>query len=219
MSAAGSGRLVAWASLAGVLATLSYAGRLAEGKPPEDILYRYTAAIAGLVQYAVMLGLVLLISAGLAKRELLGLRRPASWPRAAALAFAVLVGVGVLSALLEPLLHAGEEQGLTPERWERDRAVPFAANFVVIAGVAPVVEELMFRGLGFGLLRRFGTGAAIVLVGVAFALAHGLIAAFPILFAFGSGLAYLRSRTGSVYPGMILHGAFNAIALVAAVAL
>ena len=33
---------------------------------------------------------------------------------------------------------------------------------------------------------------------------------------FGAGLAFLRSRTGSVYPGMVVHGAFNSIALVLA---
>src|SRR5256885_5488702 len=41
--------------------------------------------------------------------------------------------------------------------------------------------------------------------------------AFPFLAAFGIGLAYLRSRVDSVYPGMIVHGLFNAVALTVAV--
>jgi membrane protease YdiL (CAAX protease family) len=94
-----------------------------------------------------------------------------------------------------------------------DRAGQFALNFLAIVIVAPVVEELTFRGLGYSVLRPFGRWTAIVLVGVAFGLAHGLVQALPVLVAFGAGLAYLRDRTDSVYPGMILHAAFNALVL------
>jgi membrane protease YdiL (CAAX protease family) len=133
------------------------------------------------------------------------------------LAVLVLVGVFVLSGLLSPLLHPGEEQGLVPKTWHADRAAPFIANFLVVALVAPVVEELTFRGLGYRLLEPFGRWVAIVGVGVAFGLAHGLVEALPILAAFGSGLAYLRMRTGSVYPAMIVHASFNSLVLIVAV--
>ena len=82
----------------------------------------------------------------------------------------------------------------------------------------PIVEELTFRGLGYSLLARYGRWTAIIATGLAFALAHGLVNAFPLLAAFGIGLAYLRSRVDSVYPGMIVHGLFNAVALTVAVA-
>jgi uncharacterized protein len=88
----------------------------------------------------------------------------------------------------------------------------------VIAVIAPLVEELTFRGLGYSLLARYGRWPAIILVGLAFGLAHGLVQAFPLLAAFGAGLAYLRSRVNSVYPCMIVHGVFNAVALTVAVA-
>jgi membrane protease YdiL (CAAX protease family) len=58
-----------------------------------------------------------------------------------------------------------------------------------------------------------------VLIGLAFGFYHGLVNAFPILAAFGIGLAYLRARTGSVYPGMVAHATFNAIALIGSVTL
>jgi membrane protease YdiL (CAAX protease family) len=38
-----------------------------------------------------------------------------------------------------------------------------------------------------------------------------------VLIIFGIGLAYLRSRTNSIYPGMILHATFNGAALILAV--
>ena len=209
-----SGRLLAWTIFVLAFAALSYGGRFAGGEVPDDALYMYSTAIQGIVQYAIMLGILLLIVRGAPPRALLALRQPDSWARAAGIAFAIFLGMLVLGAALSPFLQPGEEQGLIPEDWEPDRAPALAANFAVVVLVAPVVEELIFRGLGFSLLARFGTPAAIILVGITFALAHGLVEALPLLAAFGAALAYLRARSGSVYPGMLLHGFFNAFALI-----
>ena len=84
--------------------------------------------------------------------------------------------------------------------------------------LAPVLEELTFRGLGFSLLQPLGATGAILLVGISFGIWHGLVEALPLLAAFGAGLAYLRSRVDSVYPGMVVHGLFNAVSLTIAVA-
>jgi uncharacterized protein len=216
---AGIGRLVAWLVLVGALAAFAYVGRAAEGDPPEDVLYRYDTAVGSAILYGLVLATVLLICRGAPTRALLALRRPTSWGRAAAIALAIFVGMLVLGGILDRFLDAGEEQGLTPEDWESDRAGAFAANVVVVAGVAPAVEELTYRGLGFSLLQRFGRPAAIVLVGIAFGLGHGLVTALPVLTAFGIALAYLRSRTESIYPAMLLHAAFNGLALALAVTL
>jgi CAAX protease family protein len=207
-----SRRLTGWIALVGVLALLNYSARFSEGKPPKDILYRWDNAVAATVQYLVILGIVLVIARG--ERELLALRRPRSWRGALARALVVLGAIYVLSAILAPLLHPGREQGLTPDTWEPARAAAFFANAAVVCVLAPFVEELTFRGVGYGLLtRRFGVEPAIVGSGLAFGLAHGLVQALPLLVAFGIGLAWLRESADSTVPGMILHGTFNAIAL------
>jgi uncharacterized protein len=216
---AGYGRLIAWLALVGVLTALAYVGRASEGDPPEDVLYRYETALGSAILYGLVFGIVLLLCRGASARELLALRRPRSWGRAALISLAIFVIMLVLGAALDPFLDAGEEQGLTPEEWDADRAGAFAANAVVVAGMAPVVEELTYRGLGFSLLARFGQTAAILLVGIAFGLGHGLVVALPILTAFGIGLAYLRSRTDSVYPPIVLHSVFNALSLALALTL
>jgi uncharacterized protein len=208
-------RLGWWSIFVGALAAIAYSSRLTAGTPDRNVLYRYSTAAGAAVEYAVLLLIVLWIAGW--KTELLALRRPRSWRQALGLMALLLIGVWVSIALLDPLLHGGREQGLTPTGWQPSHAGAYAANFAVIAGVAPVVEELTFRGLGFSLLSRFGVWPAIVGTGAAFALAHGLLQAFPELMLFGCALAWLRSRTGSVYPGMILHAAFNAISLAAAV--
>jgi uncharacterized protein len=213
----GTGRLVAWASIVGVLATLGYVGRFTGGKLPKEPLYRWDQFVGGLIQFLLLLGAMLLVAVGKPKREAFALRRPTSWRRAAAIAVGVAVTIALVSAALDPVLNPDEEQGLAPHGWEPRHAAAFAANFVVVALLAPVVEELTFRGLGFTLLERFGRWTAIVLVGVAFGLAHGLVNALPPLVVFGMCLAYLRSRTESVYPGMILHASYNSLVLLFAV--
>ena len=213
----GTGRLVAWATIVGILATLGYVGRFAGGKLPKEPLYRWDQFVGGLFQFLVLLVFMVLIAIGVSKREVFALRRPNSWGRAAAIAVGVVVVIGVVSAAIAPFLNPNKEQGLTPHGWEPRHAAAFVANFCVVALLAPVVEELTFRGLGFTLLERFGRWTAIVLVGIAFGLAHGLVQALPPLVVFGMCLAYLRSRTGSVYPGMILHALYNSLVLLFAV--
>jgi CAAX protease family protein len=212
-------RLAWWALLVGVLAALAYASRASGGKPPENALYQWGTAISAAILYAVVLGLVLLIAKGAPASRLLALRMPRSWLNALGLALAIFIGILVIGAALNPFLKAGEEQGLTPTGWDSSRAAPFAANVIVVVVLAPIVEELTYRGLGFGVLRPFGEVVAIVVVGIAFGLAHGLIEGLVILSLFGMGLAFLRSRTDSVYPPMLLHAAFNGFALAVSVTL
>jgi membrane protease YdiL (CAAX protease family) len=205
-------RLFAWVCFVLAFATLSYSARFSGGAPPKDVLYQWDTAIGSVIQFAVFLGIALLIARG--SPELLALRRPKSWTGAAGGAFAVLVGIYLLSAILAPILQPGQEQGLTPDRWESARAAPFFANAFVVCVVAPFVEELTFRGVGFTLLRaRFGVEPAMVGSALFFGLAHGLVEALPLLVAFGIGLAWLRQRQESTVPGMLLHGTFNAVAL------
>ena len=211
------GKLLGWLILIGCLAALGYVSRFTQGKPPADTLYRYGTAISGVVFYAITVAVVLWIAEGMSPGQL-GLRLPESWRRAIGLALAVLIALLIAEVFLEALLHATREQGLEPPRWEPDRAVPFALNAAVVVLAAPVVEELTFRGLGFSLLAQYGNAVALVVTSAAFAAAHGLVNGFPALFLFGMAVGFLRLRTGSIYPGMLLHGSFNALALVVAFA-
>jgi membrane protease YdiL (CAAX protease family) len=209
------GKLTAWTGLVGVLVLLGYASRAAGGKPPKDFVYHYSSAVAGLAQYAIVLAVVLAIARP--RWALLALRRPA-WSRSATSAVVLaVVAVYATSYVVDLFANPGKEQGLTSSHWDSHRAAPFAVNFVVLAIVAPAIEELTFRGLGYSLLEPLGRMTAIVVVGLAFGLAHGLLEGLPILVVFGAGLALIRSRTDSAYPGMVVHAAFNAIALIASV--
>ncbi len=209
------GRLTAWLVLVGLLSALGYASRAAGGKPPQDAAYRYSTAVGGVIQYAIILAVVLAIARP--DWPLLALRRPSSYLRGVTTALLAFAAVYATSAVVLTYSDPGREQGLTPDHWDSSRAAQFAVNFAVFVAVAPAVEELTFRGLGYSLLEPLGRGAAILWIGLAFGLAHGLVEGLPILIVFGAGLALIRARTGSVYPGIAVHAAFNAIALIVSV--
>jgi len=212
-----SRKLVGWFTLVGVISAISYAGRFAGGKPPKNALYEYSTAVSELILFAIILALVFWIARGLPKREAFALRRPVSWGGALALGFSVLIAIAIANAALDPLLHGGREQGLTPSGWQSSHATAFAVNLFAFAIVGPIAEELTFRGLGFYLLEPYGQTVTIAVIGITFGLWHGLVEALPVLVVFGIGLALLRSRTRSIYPGMILHATFNGAALLLAV--
>jgi uncharacterized protein len=212
------GRLTGWLVFVLALAALGYASRLGDTEVPEDIAYRYSSSIAALIQYGVMLGILLLIARGLPLREAFALRRPASWPRALGLALLCLVAIYAASAALAPFLDATDEQGLVPDNWDSSRAGAFVAFFLVVTFVAPFVEELTYRGLGYTLLAPYGTWVAILVTGFLFGAAHGLLVALPVLTIFGIVVGWLRSRTESVYPPMLVHAVFNGTALLVSVA-
>jgi hypothetical protein len=206
-----------------LIAALNYYGRFSGGSKSGSSqlnLYSYSTFAGGLILYLIWFGAVILIA--LNRFDLFALRPPERWGRALGLAAGVIVAIFVVEAAVSKLRlpqSPGKEQGITTVHWEPQHAGAFAANFVLFAAVAPFVEEMTFRGAGQSLLRFLGRAPSIVLVGVAFGLAHGLLEALLVLIPFGIGLAWLRDRTQSVIPGMIVHALFNGLALAAVVAL
>jgi membrane protease YdiL (CAAX protease family) len=86
---------------------------------------------------------------------------------------------------------------------------------------APVLEEVVFRGLLYGTLRRgLGWPAAAVLSGAVFAVAHGYgLAGFGSVFVSGVMWAVAYEKTGSLLPGMAAHAVNNVSAACAVLAL
>ncbi|MCX8254570.1 putative Abortive infection protein [Beijerinckiaceae bacterium RH AL1] len=88
--------------------------------------------------------------------------------------------------------------------------------FLLLASVlAPIGEEMLFRGWMYTSLRAsFGVAAAMLVVSVLFALAHWeqthlyALAVFPV----GLGLAWIRERTDTIKASIVVHGLYNGIA-------
>lgn len=92
----------------------------------------------------------------------------------------------------------------------------FFALLVLVAGLVPFAEELLFRGMLYPLLRRrFSPLLAIPLNAAIFAVVHVIPLIIPGLFVVGLLLAYLRERSGSVWPSIFYHVLQNSLALIA----
>jgi membrane protease YdiL (CAAX protease family) len=219
------GALIAWLVFVGIFAALNYAAQLSGTETPDDLAYRYSSSIVAFVQYWVILGIVMAIAliSRVELRSAFAIRRPTSWPRAIGVAILALFAIYLAAFVYERLLslfgdwNPTDEQGLVPDGWDSSRAGAFVAFFLVVTLVAPAVEELTYRGLGLSLLVPYGVPFAILVTGVLFGAAHGLLVALPVLAIFGIVVGWLRVRTNSIYPPMLLHATFNATALLVSV--
>jgi membrane protease YdiL (CAAX protease family) len=211
MKGRGRGAIVAWTAIATVLILLGFVGASTTQDDP-NVLYDYAFGTGSIVIYGILVGITFAIAARLGRPlEVAGLKR-FRW-RWVGIAIGLIILVLVLAQLLEPLLHAGDKQGLEPDEWRPDRAGAFALNAIVASTVVPFAEELFFRGVGVRVWLPFGGAAAVVITALAFGLAHGILVALPILVPFALALGWVRWRSDSVWPGVIAHGFYNGSAL------
>ena len=87
----------------------------------------------------------------------------------------------------------------------------------MLAGLAPLVEELVFRGLLYGWVAgRWGTVAAWIVSSLAFAAAHVEPAHIILVLPLGLLFGWLRRRTDSLLPSLVAHMVNNGFAVAAA---
>ena len=87
----------------------------------------------------------------------------------------------------------------------------YVAGVVLLVGVAaPFAEELFFRGVLYGWLRaRLGVFFGIGLSAALFSLAHMIAQSFVPILILGVVLAIIFERSGSLWPGIMVHGIHN----------
>lgn len=151
----------------------------------------------------------------------LGLRRP-SW---GALSAAVMLGLS-LWPLAHEIFLLSEWLGLSSlgsskiaaaeAILSQFKSVPLAVILATLAVVPAVCEEICFRGFVFGALRlRLNGFWTVVLSAVLFGVFHEVLSAgrlLPSTFV-GLALGFVRLRSGSVLPGMLLHAVHNCLLL------
>ncbi|MBD8879413.1 CPBP family intramembrane metalloprotease [Rhodanobacter sp. 7MK24] len=145
-------------------------------------------------------------------------------PTAAWCAVAVVVGLAMpwVGGKLTELIAHGHAVPQDVKQLGGDTSLGFGiALTLVVASAGPLVEELLFRGvLLSALLRRLRTAWAVLVSAVLFALVHlpdlhWLWYALPNLALLGVALAWLRLRSGSLWPAVIAHGCNNLLAMAA----
>ncbi len=92
----------------------------------------------------------------------------------------------------------------------------FSAVFVVGAIIAPIVEEILFRGLLYQWLRaRTNVLIAVIASAVIFAVVHIIPLLFPALFVVGLILALVYEWTRSLWVTITIHFLQNGMAIIA----
>ncbi|HEY5161279.1 MAG TPA: type II CAAX endopeptidase family protein [Gaiellaceae bacterium] len=211
------GRLAAWALIAIPLIALGFVS-YASPSSSKETLFNWSFAASNVVFLCIWIALSLAVSKG---RPVLRAFRPSriGVGQIAALGLLAVAGTFAASLIISSLGgHPGREQQILTGDWQSGKLAPFIASVLVLTVLTPLAEELFVRGLGFGLFQPFGRVAAMAVPALAWALMHGLPAAILPLFVFGVGLGYLRDRSDSVIPGMVIHGLYNGLAIALAYA-
>jgi len=175
-----------------------------------------TALLVGVPASSLGLIAVAWLAAGRPRRERLRLvstRVPAHG------ILAMIAGILALSQALESLaLLIGVGPGANLEWIARTLAtatpVSLALAVLVVGGLAPVGEELFFRGFMLTRLRRaWSAGPAIVATALAFGLIHGEWAHGLLATGIGLYLGLVTVRSDSVLPAVICHVANNTVSV------
>lgn len=156
------------------------------------------------------LGLLAGLTATLATRRLkiAGALRlagvPASvyWP-------ALQLGIALVIANMAAAVFIGPLPEQVELVTEAEGTLEWAALIALVVIAAPLIEEVLFRGLIQGALEaRLGHWAAIVLAGGAFAAVHGPQAA-PFFLFWSLPVGWITWRSGSIRPAIVVHAVNN----------
>ena len=122
----------------------------------------------------------------------------------------LFVCIGLLGSVLTHLFGTPAPQSFTVAvkgvnyQWE------FGLLALLGGVVAPLKEEILFRGLIYPPLRRaLGRGKGMLLTGLFFATLHFDIVRFLPLLIGGVVLSWLYERSASIWPAVIAHGTWN----------
>jgi membrane protease YdiL (CAAX protease family) len=132
-------------------------------------------------------------------------------------AYPTVFAVGVLTSILlkiNPTTDVQEVMRIFENAATAAQRIPIILLAVVIA---PVAEELAFRGYLYGVIKRFfGAVPALVLSGILFALIHLNLPSFFPLLVLGWVFALAYELSGSLLVPMTMHALFNALNLIEA---
>ena len=146
-----------------------------------------------------------------------------SFKKALRLFLMLLPGVWIAAMLWAKVLSGLEGFGLIEDLKQQDLVTlfqgggdPFAIGLLVIAAVilAPIVEELIFRGCLYRFLKSQTTVfPAQIASGILFSMIHWNLLSFLPLVLVGIFLARIYEKTGSILVAIWFHAFFNAFSL------
>tara|TARA_B100000965_G_scaffold86989_1_gene70498 strand:- start:2564 stop:3910 length:1347 start_codon:yes stop_codon:yes gene_type:complete len=93
-----------------------------------------------------------------------------------------------------------------------DEFIPLFFLLITTVFLAPVFEELVFRGVLLPVLvSKVGKISGVLLSALIFALAHLSVGELPPLFVLGVGLGLMRLSSGRLFPCALMHSLWNGV--------
>jgi len=180
-------------------------------------------SVVGFVIYGVILLLIWLVTVH--KYHIgwsaLGVRRPPGWYFALVLPIllGMYVGAALVSAAVIKLFYGGKAENPQVKDLTGGGGFSWASLILALITasiVAPVIEELLFRGMLYGWLRtRWSAVGGVILSAAIFSGAHAIPLILASIFVVGLTLAIIYEKTKSTLATMTLHSLFNTIGVLA----
>ena len=96
-----------------------------------------------------------------------------------------------------------------------NQLIPLFLLLVTTVFLAPIFEELVFRGVLLPVLvSKMGKISGVLLSALIFALAHLSVGELPPLFVLGIGLGLMRLSSGRLFPCALMHSLWNGVTFV-----
>jgi len=96
-----------------------------------------------------------------------------------------------------------------------DEFFPLFLLLITTVVLAPVFEELVFRGILLPVLvSKVGKISGVLLSALIFALAHLSVGELPPLFVLGIGLGLMRLSSGRLFPCALMHSLWNGVTFI-----
>jgi len=131
----------------------------------------------------------------------------------AAMGYLTYYPIYVLFCGLNNLVFPSQPQKIVEEIIDHPELLSDPPLLLCATLVVPVIEEILFRGfLHSGLRAYFRPVLAVLFTAIFFASVHDIQAFLPVL-ALGLYLSYVRERTGSVFPAMLVHAMHNSLTM------
>lgn len=175
-----------------------------------------------LASYAISIFLTIYVPYKISKngktsREELGLNGLPTWtdiglaPLGFIAATILAIAVAAVFSIIAPYIDLNEVQnvGYSVAMGTAERVI----SFLVVAVIAPIAEEIIFRGWLYGKLRsKLGMILSIFLTSLIFGLVHLQWNVGINVFATSIVLCGLREITGTIYSGILVHIIKNSVA-------
>jgi len=126
------------------------------------------------------------------------------------------IALSLIILILMDLFYIEMENSKTDSLESNITWFTFSVGFISAAIISPIYEEIFYRGFLYKWFRlKWGIGKGMLLSSFIFTIVHiPTFNTLPVNFIGGVIYAWTYERSGSIIPGIIIHGTFNGIAVI-----